>query len=214
MELKNNPFLMAIGIVIIIVIALLINDASTKNDLAENDEAEVAGISLESEADDAQIEAPDETPGEANETQAAASTAATSQPPAVAADDEAEEAQCSELGTFSEEFLCILNNHRVDNGALELALDDTLILVAEGHSIWMETNQDLNHVGVDDSRFFERCESVGTSCFAENIAFGFSGPDRLFEMWRRSGQHNQNMLGDYSSFGIGLSGTYATTLFR
>lgn len=119
-----------------------------------------------------------------------------------------------DLGGFSQQFLCLINEHRVANGKGKLIYNSTLNAVATKHSQWMDENNTMSHVGENGSTFIQRCQAMGISCLAENVAYGFSSAKHLFELWKNSPSHNKNMLGPYTQIGLGVSGLYATTNFK
>jgi uncharacterized protein YkwD len=119
------------------------------------------------------------------------------------------------MRSVNEDLLAFINAHRVENGESELELDESLNEAAILHSRWMSDTMTLSHTGENDSHFQERCEAAGTTCWAENAAYnGLPSAEALFLQWQLSPGHNKNMLGDYSAIGIGVSGEYATTVFR
>lgn len=122
-------------------------------------------------------------------------------------------ASCTET-SFSQKFLCLINNYRAENGKKALVYDGTLNKVAADYSAYMNSAHFFAHVAPDGSHYYERCAAAGTVCHGENLAMGFLSAQNLFDMWRSSPSHNANMLGPYSSMGLGISGDYATNLFR
>jgi uncharacterized protein YkwD len=118
-------------------------------------------------------------------------------------------------GSFQSEFMCLLNNYRVSNGKSPLSYDTNLQRSAQYYSSYMnEHKSPLSHTA-DGNLFYKRCEMNGTTCRGENVAWNFNtSPQALFEAWRKSPGHNANMLGNYTTTGLALSGAYATNLFR
>ncbi len=119
-----------------------------------------------------------------------------------------------ETGTFAAQFLCLINNYRASQGLGRLTYDSALNKVAYDYSVTMQQTGHFSHTGPDGSMFYERCAAQNTTCYAENLAKGFSSAKRLFEMWKASPGHNKNMVGPYRQIGLGVYGSYATTLFR
>ncbi|MDA3840327.1 MAG: leucine-rich repeat domain-containing protein [Patescibacteria group bacterium] len=117
-------------------------------------------------------------------------------------------------GSFDEQFLCMLNEYRKQNGKSSLSYDSKLNTVALNHSTWMNVNGEFSHAGDGGSSFSERCSTAGTICDAENLAFGVSTAQKLFDMWKNSPAHNKNMLGDHAYLGIGLNSSYTTAVFK
>jgi hypothetical protein len=91
----------------------------------------------------------------------------------------------------------LLNNYRVQNGALPLLIDPDIAEAAD----WMSTD-----MGVND--YFSHTDSLGQSpwtrmcnfgyCWntwkGENLAAGYTTGATVFEGWRNSSGHNANML--------------------
>jgi uncharacterized protein YkwD len=120
-----------------------------------------------------------------------------------------------EVGSFSAQFLCLLNEYRKSKGLNAIVYDVALNATALDHSAWMDLNKTINHTGENGSNFSQRCSSHNTTCNAENLAWGYNSSAKgLFEAWKASAGHNANMLGSHTKTGLGLSGTYATSLFR
>lgn len=116
-------------------------------------------------------------------------------------------------GSFDNQFLCILNEYRKQNGKSVLLYNTKLNTVALNHSTWMDTNNEFSHTGDGGSSFSERCNNSGATCDAENLAFGAKTAQQLFNMWKDSPAHNKNMLGDHTELGIGIEGSYITVVF-
>jgi uncharacterized protein YkwD len=121
-------------------------------------------------------------------------------------------AQCK--GSFSQQFLCLLNNYRSEEGKSKLKYDSSLNKVASSYAKTMAETGNFSHTGLDGSRLTERCNAFGTKCNGENLAHGFSSASELFSMWQSSPGHNENLLRDFSVVGLGISNGYATLLFR
>jgi uncharacterized protein YkwD len=115
---------------------------------------------------------------------------------------------------FNSKFLCLINNYRAENGKGALKYDSTLNAVAAKYSAYMNSANFFSHVAPDGTHYYERCEAMQTTCHAENLAKGFLSAQNLFDMWRSSASHNKNMLGNYTTIGLGISGQYATNVFR
>lgn len=122
-------------------------------------------------------------------------------------------ADCAK-GSFDEQFLCLINDYRIIQGLNALGFDPLLNITATKHSVWMNQNSNLSHIGVNNSTFFERCLTEGTTCDAENIASGFTSAISLFEAWKNSPGHAANMRGNHTVLGLGRDGAYATNVFR
>jgi len=115
---------------------------------------------------------------------------------------------------FNEEFLCLLNNYRLQNSKDELNLNPALTNVAQEHSDWMNKAGTFSHTGENNSNFTSRCIDAGLVCDAENLAAGASSAKGLLGMWQDSPIHNANMLGSHNSIGLASSGKYFTLIFN
>ena len=79
-------------------------------------------------------------------------------------------------------------------------------------------NVEFGHEGFD-KRYDTVCIILKyQTAAAENIEYGSSTGRSIYELWRNSPHHLENMLGDYKWIGIGISKspegvTYATEIF-
>lgn len=119
-----------------------------------------------------------------------------------------------DIGNFSDQFLCLINGYRNSLGKNSLIYNLEITKAALAHSAWMNETGNFSHVGKEGSAFYERCEDVGAKCDGENIAYGFTSAQMLFEMWKNSPGHNAIMLGEHSLMGLGIVGKYATANFK
>ncbi len=117
-------------------------------------------------------------------------------------------------GSFTQEFLCLLNEYRSSKGKGKLSYDTAMANVALSYSTSMNSTGIFSHTDQNGFRFTNRCSEAGISCLAENLAVDFDSPTNLLELWKASGSHNQNLLGPYTSIGLGIKGGYATLLFK
>lgn len=129
------------------------------------------------------------------------------------------------LDAEEQDFLVLLNQHRVANGRGPVAACTSLSRAAQGHSEDMRDQNYFDHTGLNGSNPIERaCDACYASCGAtgwgENIAAGNSGAQGTFNQWVNSGGHNANMLNSsFAVVGIGRAtgggtyGAYWTTVF-
>jgi hypothetical protein len=104
--------------------------------------------------------------------------------------------------------LCLLNRYRVANGRRALVLDDRLARAARAHALDMVARDYFDHDTPEGDGPTERAERFGfPSGVGENIAYSSHvTPLSMFEMWRESPGHNQNMLyTSYTVVGIGFA---------
>lgn len=114
------------------------------------------------------------------------------------------------------EMLELVNAHRLANGREPLCLNAQLNAAALRHSTDMDTNNHFDHTGTDGSEFWERIADAGYggSARAENIAYGSTNPQTIFNLWVNSSGHNKNMLlSDVNEMGVARVGTYWTQVF-
>lgn len=134
---------------------------------------------------------------EANESQNNSSSAQTN---TNESKPEQKESSCSD-GGFNTQLVCLINEHRANNG--KNALTPTTL----DHSKYMASQGKLSH-----DNFAERCAS---KCDAENAAFASSPTaQRIFDQWKTSSIHNQNMLGSHTQIGTALYSGFATAVFN
>lgn len=133
--------------------------------------------------------------------------------PSTGSGPSAKQPSCS-TGTFEQKFLCLLNDYRKSKGKGTLSINSKLTAVATKHSEWMNATGTFSHTDGDGKRFFDRCSDAGVQCTAENLAQGFSSPAQLLKMWQDSSGHNENLLRNVFTMGLGVSGGYATLLLN
>jgi uncharacterized protein YkwD len=122
-------------------------------------------------------------------------------------------------------FLRLVNRYRDGKGKRKLVLTDTLGAAAEHHS---EDMAEHNHWSQDhrlsDGTTAEqniRNHDYDGSGWGENIAAGNATASATFKQWKKSNQHNRNMLdGNFRAIGIARAfdaqsdyGWYWTTTF-
>lgn len=120
-------------------------------------------------------------------------------------------------------FLELINDYRAENDAEPLTATKTLNVASYGHSKDMADNDYFDHESQDGRQPEDRMEEAGYdgSTTGENIAAGYPTAEEVFEVWRESEGHNENMLDeDFAAIGIGLAdnddseyGEYWTTDF-
>ena len=117
----------------------------------------------------------------------------------------------------------LINEYRQANGAGPFVQSDTLSTTARRHSEDMAAYGFFSHVTEASSyypvgsSYVERLAQEGypTNVYlAENIAWGQTTAEEVFEFWRNSPDHNTNMLsGSYTAVGIGHVTPYWTADF-
>ncbi len=122
------------------------------------------------------------------------------------------EAGCS--GNFTEEFICLLNDYRASKGVARLSYAADLAKVAQAYSNWMSASATFSHIDADGNNFVKRCAKAGITCYAENLAVDFTSASHLLNLWQASPSHNENLLRNLSSVGLGITNEYATLLLK
>ncbi len=117
-------------------------------------------------------------------------------------------------GGYSAEFLCLLNQYRASQGKGRLTASSGLASVAAKYSNVMLSSGNFAHIGPDGLHFYDRCKAEGIVCRAENLSMGAGSAQNLLTLWKNSPGHNANLLGPYTTFGLGVAGIYATALFN
>lgn len=105
--------------------------------------------------------------------------------------------------------LCLTNLHRARNGLGALKRDTRLGAAARAHSADMVARDYFDHVSPEGTGPSDRARAAGYPGGAgENLAAigGKATAFALFDGWRRSAGHNQNMLNPpYTTAGMGVA---------
>lgn len=119
--------------------------------------------------------------------------------------------------TMTEEFMELVNKHRVSIGLLPLIHDESMGSIAEGHSADMASGS----VAFGHDGFSGRCSEAraalgGGNLCAENVAMGQKTVTAAFTAWMNSPGHKANIeqaRATHSGFGYkkSSSGTYYWT---
>lgn len=119
--------------------------------------------------------------------------------------------------TMTEEFMELVNNHRVSIGLLPLIHDESMGNIAEGHSADMASGS----VAFGHDGFSSRCSEArsalgGGNLCAENVAMGQKTVQAAFTAWMNSSGHRANIeqaRATHTGFGYkkSSSGTYYWT---
>jgi len=114
----------------------------------------------------------------------------------------------SRLSSFEEKLLTHINQHRAANGRNALKTDEDLTRLAERHSLHLKRTNVLGH-----ERLNERFRQAGRSLCVENVGWNYQTPEDQFMAWKKSGEHNKNLLNKkITHAGIARAGTYITFL--
>jgi uncharacterized protein YkwD len=100
---------------------------------------------------------------------------------------------------FIKQLLNYINHYRETKRLKPLSVDGGLTLLAQRKSI-------LSH-----DLFEERFKKSGHNSCVENVGWNYQSPKELFEAWKNSKGHDQNMVADdIRRAGISRIGTYVT----
>lgn len=110
-----------------------------------------------------------------------------------------------------------LNNYRQAHGLGTLVYDERLSLASEVHAKDLAQAGIISHTGTDGSGHGDRVQRQGYyfSIAGENVATGQKSWDDVFDAWKKSPGHNENLLrDDVTEFGLALvyepTTTYST----
>ena len=103
--------------------------------------------------------------------------------------------------------LADLNAYRSSKNLQRLIYDERLNRASEAHARDLASAGIISHTGTDGSGHGDRIQRQGYyfSIAGENVATGQNSWDAVFEAWKKSPGHNENLLrDDVSEFGIAL----------
>jgi hypothetical protein len=99
----------------------------------------------------------------------------------------------------------IISDYRRKHGRSALKLDDKLTEIAADHAMRMARMDKVDHVLRGEGSFARRLSAGGydAAIASENIGGGYDTLDEAFAGWRKSREHNKNMLrADVTVMGI------------
>jgi len=100
-----------------------------------------------------------------------------------------------------------LNNYRNQMGLNVVSLDPKLVLSSQVHAEDMATHGMVSHTGTDGSAHTDRMIKNGYlySIAGENVASGQDSWGKVFQAWKDSPGHNENLLmPEATHFGVAL----------
>lgn len=106
------------------------------------------------------------------------------------------------------ELLRLINDHRAANGVGPLTLSWTLSAAAQHHSIDIAANEHYSHTLSDGTTWLQNIINHGYeySYRGENIAWGYTSAQSVFNAWKNSSGHNSNMLNSgFKAIGVDLT---------
>lgn len=115
---------------------------------------------------------------------------------------------------WKQDMLNQLNQLRAQYGRGPLRLDQRLNTMAERHSNYQASINDMTHQDVAGT-LGDRCSQVGIdwSNVAENVAWNYPDVSAVMVGWKNSPGHFENMMGDYNIVGFGETNKYWTQDF-
>ncbi|MDX1963179.1 MAG: CAP domain-containing protein [Pirellulales bacterium] len=93
-------------------------------------------------------------------------------------------------GDSAYQVVSLVNSQRARYGLAPLNIDAGLMSTANAHASWMARSNSMQH---------------GRYPVAENIAMGQRSPGEAMNSWMNSSGHRANILGRYSSIGVGVA---------
>lgn len=103
----------------------------------------------------------------------------------------------------------LINVYRKSVGLNTLEKINHISFKSEEHDNYMITNNVVNH-----NDFMARCQNIievlGANKVGENIAFNYNTPEGALEAWLNSPSHKENIVGNYTHFGIAIKKDPAT----
>ncbi len=121
-----------------------------------------------------------------------------------------------EISADVEEFVSLLNSHRVSVGCAPLEWDGRVAVVAEAHSRDMVERDFFSHTNPDGDTPWDRLGGAGISFrrAAENIAWGYTSGEAVLNGWLGSPGHRSNIENcALTHHGVGLADWHWTHLF-
>ncbi len=114
--------------------------------------------------------------------------------------------------TAKARLIALHNQYRTAHGLSALVANSSLMAAAQAHSDDMATHKTLSHTGSDGSTPFQRMTRSGYawSTAAENVDFGQTTADAVFNDWVSDPLHLADITGPYRNIGVGRNGTWWT----
>jgi uncharacterized protein YkwD len=101
------------------------------------------------------------------------------------------------------ETMKLINDYRLSVGLNALEKINYISVQSEEHDNYMISNNVVNHDG-----FVDRSENIiktqGAKTVGENIAYNYSTPQAAVSAWLNSPSHKENIVGNFTHFGIAI----------
>lgn len=121
----------------------------------------------------------------------------------------------SELEAFENEFITLVNAHRLNIGVKALTYSKALAEIASLHSLNMANQTvDFGHTGFSGRCTDARVALSGGNLCAENVAMGQSDAQRVFAAWMNSTGHRSNIENArHTHTGLGMKKSASGTVY-
>ena len=97
----------------------------------------------------------------------------------------------------------LINEYRVSVGLNSLERINHISFKSEEHNHYMIANKVVNH-----NDFVARSENIikvlGAKKVGENVAYNFNSPESVVAAWLNSPAHKDNIVGNYTHFGLAI----------
>ncbi|MEJ0013903.1 MAG: CAP domain-containing protein [Bauldia sp.] len=106
------------------------------------------------------------------------------------------------------EAAALISQYRRANGKSAVAVDPTLMAIAQVHSDRMAAADTMTHVLPGEGSFLDRLKAGGyqAGMAAENVAVGQTTLAEVLQAWQNSPSHNENLLEEHvDEIGIAVS---------
>jgi uncharacterized protein YkwD len=107
------------------------------------------------------------------------------------------------------ETMKLINDYRVSLGLNALERINHISFKSEEHDDYMIANNVVNH-----NDFVARSENIirvlGANTVGENIAYNYNSPQAAFNAWLKSPAHKENIVGNFTHFGIAIRSNTTT----
>lgn len=121
----------------------------------------------------------------------------------------------SDLDSEKSAFLVLINQYRQANGKGILKISSALTTAAQLHSEDMAAHNYFAHESLDGRTPWDRMRAAGynyNTWYGENIAAGYNTAQTVFDAWKNSPPHDENMLNpNFVVIGIGLAYNASST---
>ena len=97
----------------------------------------------------------------------------------------------------------LINTYRVSVGLNKLEQINYISYKSEQHNIHMIADNELSHNDFV-ARSADIMNVIGAKTVSENLAYNYSTPQSVLNAWLNSPTHKENIVGNFSHFGISI----------